>query len=198
MTTRPVLLSYVPFALPTDFNIHDEKKFKLETNTSGSAFAVYDRTERYRYMLCRRWNEHDGSYFVICMLNPSTATAERSDPTVRRCIVFAKTFGFGGLLVLNMFAHRSTDPDGLLEEDDPVGDHNEAAIRAGIGLAMHNGKFIAAWGSHSAAKLRNNMVVNMARKKGCVVHCLGTTKDGYPRHPLYVLEDKELEIYRGR
>jgi hypothetical protein len=146
--------------------------------TATATFSV-DRT--YRYHLHRGWG--DGPSCVFLMLNPSTADAFVLDPTVTRCVRFAKRWGAGSLTVLNIFALRSTDPRGLYSHPDPVGPANDAVIRehtTGAGLV------IAAWGVHGAHLDRAAAVARALAAAGVNLQCLGVTKDGHPRHPLYV------------
>ena len=92
--------------------------------------AVLSPCGTWRYELPREWG--NGNRLVVVMLNPSTADAEKDDPTIRRVIGFAKSHGFGNLLVLNIFALRSTDPDGLRVAQDPVGPDNDAHIHEAL------------------------------------------------------------------
>src|SRR5262245_8110763 len=95
----------------------------------ATAGAVFSDCQRYRYQLWRRWRE-GGRRLVFIGLNPSTATHERDDPTVRRCIRFAKRDRFAAMVMLNIYAWRSTDPAKLLHTPDPVGPDNDATIFA--------------------------------------------------------------------
>ena len=144
--------------------------------------ATFSPCGRYRYTLRRQWDESKPSALFV-MLNPSTATALLDDPTIRRCIGFAKAWGYGGLLVGNIFAMRSTDPDVLYDADDPVGPDNDAAL---AGLHSEAALTVAAWGVHGKYLGRGNAVL---RRLGGAVRCLGQTKDGHPRHPLYIAGD---------
>jgi hypothetical protein len=136
----------------------------------------------YRYYLSRRWGPGNPAVFV--MLNPSTADAEQDDPTIRRCIGFARTWGHDGLFVVNLYALRSTDAAALWTADDPVGPDNDAWIRDIALAAQHVGApVVAAWGAHArpdrVATVR--ALPGMHRLSG-----LALTKDGQPRHPLYL------------
>jgi len=141
----------------------------------------------YRYGLTRRWDEHAPSTDTVLwlMLNPSTADAHVLDPTIRRCVGFSQLWGYGGLEVANLFALRSTDPSLLYgAERDPVGPRNDAAI---IAAARRCELIVVAWGVHGALHRRGDRVLALlAEVEGCVVRCLGTTKHGHPKHPLYV------------
>jgi hypothetical protein len=127
------------------------------------------------------------------MLNPSTADAETDDPTIRRCISFAKREGAGGIIVANLYAYRATDPASLWAREDPYGPQNDAAL---IGVAkwaaVAGVPLVCAWGTHGG---RNNRPIVLMQQVGAKLVCLGKTKDGHPRHPLYVRGDKPLEAY---
>ncbi len=141
--------------------------------------ALFDRTRRYRYRLWRRWGA--GRPVVFVMLNPSTADAERDDPTIRRCAGFARAWGFGGMTVVNLFALRATDPARLRRARDPVGRDNDHHIAAAADVAS---LVVVAWGVHGALDRRDRAV--LALLAGRRPRCLGTTRGGHPRHPLYL------------
>lgn len=152
--------------------------------------ATFDETGAYRYLLTRRWSQ--GPTVLFVMLNPSTADAEIEDPTVRRCVNYAKAWGYGCLEVVNIFALRSTDPSLLYTATDPIGTDNdrfilEAAARAEL--------IIAAWGTHGKIKGRGKEVLQLLRKH--FVYCLGLTSEGFPRHPLYLRKDTEAKLLQA-
>jgi hypothetical protein len=117
------------------------------------------------------------------MLNPSTATERQNDPTVERCERRARALGFGGFQVANIFAFRATDPRRMRAAPDPVGPDNDAAIRE---AAIRADRIICAWGGHGAHLDRGRAVERMLRATGRPLHALGLTRDGQPRHPLYI------------
>jgi hypothetical protein len=139
---------------------------------------------RYRYALLRRWG--DGPFVTFVMLNPSTADAEVDDPTIRRCIGFAKRWGFDALHVVNLFALRATDPRELAKADDPIGPENDLYL---MRHALAEGPMVAAWGAHPMARERAKAFTDRMFVRWSA---LGTTADGYPRHPLYVRADAPL------
>jgi hypothetical protein len=141
--------------------------------------AVFSECRNYRYTLWRVWDEEIRPLNVIG-LNPSTADENVDDPTIRRCIGFARDWGFGGLVMTNLFALRSTDPKILSRVDDPVGARNDHHLM----LAATAGAPLAAWGAHPMAHERAVSV--MESLSHLDVECLGLTKNGAPRHPLYV------------
>ena len=150
-----------------------------------SSGAVISACGRYRYRLWRRWS--DGPTCVFIMLNPSTADAESDDPTIRRCIGFAKREGCGGLVVANLFAFRATSPRDMMAADDPVGPENDNHLRWCADLAT--GPVIAGWGAHGSFRGRDAAVRRML--DGKAMH-LGLTAAGQPRHPLYLKGDAIL------
>lgn len=142
--------------------------------------AVFSPCRTYRYSLWRRWDA-DGPTLNVIGLNPSTADEYADDPTIRRCIGFARAWGFGTLVMTNLFAYRSTDPRVLLTVADPVGPDNDQALRV---QAYEAGMVVAAWGAHPLAVARSEAVRPLIQPYS--VMCLGATKDGAPRHPLYL------------
>jgi hypothetical protein len=124
------------------------------------------------------------------MLNPSTADADQDDPTIRRCKGFAKRDGFDGITVVNLFARRAAKPVRLKDPGDPVGPQNDPAI---LGACRAAEAVVAAWGAHPLARHRGREVVQAIKwGRHDDVWCLGTTKDGSPRHPLLVPAAAEL------
>ncbi len=153
--------------------------------------AIISDCGSYRYLLTRPSEvaRPDRGTALFLMLNPSTADAEVDDPTIRRCRGFAKAWGCNGLTVANLFALRSTDPAVLLSHADPIGPLNDDWLRR---LAREYGDVVCAWGAHSMAVGRSAAVAEIMRKAGARLWCLGTTKQGFPRHPLYVRGDQQL------
>jgi len=143
----------------------------------------------YRYTLTRKTNcifrWHRPALFI--MLNPSTADATQDDPTIRRCISFAERECCTDLTVVNLFALRATDPWTLTGHPDPVGPLNDLKIAEQI--EEHKlGIVIAAWGAHPFAQKRGKEALD---KFGPFM-CFGKTKNGSPKHPLYLKKDAEL------
>lgn len=136
----------------------------------------------YRYTL-ERWWDREKPAAVFVMLNPSTADAEQDDATIRRCVGFAQRWELGGLVVVNLFALRSTDPAALLTHADPVGPGNDAAI---VAAAARSPVIVAAWGAHKSIRgNRDAYVRELVERDGTrQLVCLGKTKDGHPRHPV--------------
>lgn len=147
--------------------------------------AVFSHDRRHRYLLWRTWDARLSLLNVIG-LNPSTADETQDDPTIRRCIRFARDWGHGGLVMTNIFGFRSTDPAGLLAVPDPIGEGNDSAIRW---AAAQSGKVLAAWGCHGSLLGRGAAVVRLLA--GVPVLCLARNRDGSPKHPLYVRADAQ-------
>ena len=139
---------------------------------------------RYRYELTRDWAP--GNRLAFVMFNPSTADAEMDDPTVRRCMAFARREGYGGITIANVYAFRAKKPADLFKAEDPFGPDNEETLRR---LATDFDVIVCAWGSLGAP---NSVVTAYLRSGRAVLKCLGRTKDGHPRHPLYVRGDQPL------
>ncbi len=140
----------------------------------------------YRYRLWRRWG--DGGSLVFVMLNPSTADATEDDPTIRRCIGFARSWGYDGIQVVNLYALRATNPKGLLGHPDPEGPGNPAAWRE---AGCHYRKMVAAWGVNCHM---SGLPASRAFWENAPIRfkCVGITKGGDPKHPLYVRGDTPL------
>ncbi|TPL30927.1 DUF1643 domain-containing protein [Mesorhizobium sp. B2-4-7] len=170
----------------------------------------------YRYRLWREWRLHpapaqwdmwtnergkpvvDGAgeqlgepkACVFVMLNPSTADGDEDDPTIRRCVGFARAWGYDRLDVLNLFAYRATDPQALLalnHNDDPVGEHNRRAFNEVLLTGYPVGTIICAWGVHGAYLGQDETALGWVGSRQRF--SLGLTKDGHPKHPLYLPKD---------
>jgi hypothetical protein len=157
--------------------------------------AIISPCQTYRYELWREW---DSMRPVVAFigLNPSAADAERDDPTIRRCLGFAKSWGCGSLVMLNLFALRSTDPAAIRSTPNPVGPDNDAHIVArtrGVDI------IVAAWGNDGGYLGRDVVVERLiadSRPSCGGISCLKLTKSGSPWHPLYVPKTAKLIPYR--
>lgn len=176
-----------------------------------SSGATISPCSRYRYHLWREWRLHpepaqwdmwtdakgkpvvDGAgaqlgepkSCVFIMLNPSTADGAEDDPTIRRCVSFARQWGYDRLDVLNLFAYRATDPRALLalnDSDDPVGPDNKDAFD--LVLRHPVGRIICAWGAHGGHLGQDEIVLGWLGDRRR--QALGLTRDGHPKHPLYL------------
>ncbi len=160
--------------------------------SGGSALFSPDRA--YRYLLRRRIGGPRGRLLFV-MLNPSKADETRDDATIRRCIGFAKRWGYGELEVANLFGLMATDARELLRHADPVGAGNDAAIRAALARAD---VVALAWGNHAAHpqhRARAADVLRMIRGACKPYRIGGLTKQGQPRHPLRLAYDERLVRY---
>jgi hypothetical protein len=146
--------------------------------------AIFSNDRLYRYRLWRIWNP-ERKRIAFIMLNPSTTEEhpDTNDPTVRRCISFAEAWGYGSLEIGNLYGFRSTNPDALLDMGrTAIGPDNDENIDHMNGVASMT---VAAWGEHPAARQRQPKIRHLLEKRH-PIYCLGLTKDGYPRHPLYL------------
>lgn len=154
--------------------------------------AKFDTSGRYRYALWRAWSANYPRIAFI-LLNPSTADEQRNDPTIRRCMGFARAWQFGSVEVVNLFAYRATDGRELLKVVDPVGEENNRFLMQAVERCS---TVVVGWGSRGTLLGRDREVISLlAGRKD--VYCLGTTKGGHPRHPLYVRGDTVLEHFYG-
>lgn len=186
--------------------------------------AVISACGNYRYRLWREWRlgnstqwdmwtEDDGSpaldgagqqlgeplSCVFVMLNPSTADADQDDPTIRRCVTFAKAWGYDRLEVVNLFAWRATNPRDVLamtgSKTDPVGAANREHVRRAIERA---GMIVCAWGAHGGHIGQDETMLGWIEEHDGQPHALRVTKDGFPAHPLYLPGDLKPQPYKGR
>ncbi|KIN74753.1 DUF1643 domain containing protein [Sulfitobacter guttiformis KCTC 32187] len=144
--------------------------------------AVYSDCEVFRYSLTRVWEARERR-LVFVMLNPSTATEIQNDPTIHRCEQRTRRLGFGGFRAVNIFALRATDPRDMKAAENPIGPDNASALED---AAAWGDVIIAAWGVHGAHRDRGPSVAASLRANGHILHHLGLTKEGHPRHPLYL------------
>lgn len=132
----------------------------------------------YRYELWRTWDESK-PYAMFIGLNPSTADETEDDPTIRRCINFAKSWGYGGLCMANLFAYRATQPEDMKKASDPIGDKNDETL---ILLAENAGVIVGAWGNDGVFLNRSEDVRALIPE----INVLKVNKSGEPAHPLYL------------
>jgi len=157
----------------------------LGTDEAG---AIFDQSRAYRYALWRDWTppwRQQPCTVAFVMLNPSTADHEQLDPTVRRCVGFAKRWGYDRLHVVNLFALRSTRPGALSYHHDPIGPDNDLYLQ--LYARDQADLAIAAWGAQPLAAGSLERVTELLRPRA--VRVLGLTKSGEPRHPRYMPAD---------
>jgi len=153
--------------------------------------ATLDSDREYRYRLWRT-RDAEGATVAFMMLNPSTADEDDDDPTLRRCINYAKDWGYGRLEVANLFALRATDPSELQNHNAPIGGANDVHLRK---VCENAEKVVAAWGTNGSLLGRGQEVAEMLDTE---LFALDTTKDGHPVHPLYQPSDAEPEPWNER
>ena len=145
--------------------------------------------KEFRYTLWREWEENKG-YVQFIGLNPSTADEILDDPTIRRCIGFAKSWGYGALCMTNIFAFRATQPKDMFAATDPIGPDNDFWLSR---TARESSLIVAAWGIHGNYLNRNKDVMALIPE----MKCLRFTKGGYPGHPLYIPKNTRLLEYNN-
>ena len=160
----------------TDSDLVVEKVIAL--TRSGATFS---RCRRWRYLLWRKWADAPVANFL--MLNPSTADEVKLDPSCTRARLYAEHWGFGALIVTNLFGWRATDPDDMKAARDPIGRANDAAI---VSAARSSSLVVCAWGNHGAHLERATKVVDLLRLKKVRLHALRLNGNGEPAHPLYL------------
>lgn len=156
--------------------------------------AIFSPDRKYRYVLQRsiapnRWR------CLFIMLNPSTADESVNDPTIGRCVSFARAWGYGELVVCNLFALRSTNPRALHQELDPVGPDNDQHIIREATLAFRT---VLAWGNHGSYRQRDKEVLALLPVGVHPKAFAPLTKEHAPRHPLYVRGDAQLVSFGTR
>jgi hypothetical protein len=143
--------------------------------------CLFSACRQYRYTLWREWDPlFNNQFLMVVGLNPSTADETKDDPTIRRCVDFAKRWGFGALLMTNLFAIRATDPKVMMAHADPTGELNDQVL---LHFAPRAGKLLAAWGAQGSHLNRDHYITALLGDK---FECLGFTGGMQPRHPLYV------------
>jgi hypothetical protein len=169
--------------------------------TAGRS-AVISFCGRYRYFLTRQVGPGDRTATFI-MLNPSTADGVTDDPTIRRCIGFARRWHCGRLVVVNLFAIRTTDPAEVRKADDPEGPANHAWLKRAVERAVapdhptEGGPVVCAWGTNGCY-LEQDLTVLGWLERVCRPMALEITRGGHPKHPLYASYAARLVPYAGR
>jgi hypothetical protein len=154
--------------------------------------AVISACGQYRYRLTRWWGGGKFLFLPFVMLNPSTADADIDDPTIRRCMAFARRENAGGIIVVNLYAFRATKPAMLKTTSDPVGPGNYDHLEI-MAIESDRTPIVCAWGA--GANDAAQEFLEIAEQQSSYLVCLGKTKDGHPRHPLYVRGDQPFEPY---
>ena len=148
----------------------------------SAAGAVFSPCRRWRTLLWRRWDPARPAANFL-MLNPSTADETVLDPTCARARAYAERWGYGALIVTNLFAWRATAPEDMKAAADPVGRANDRAI---LRAAQEAALVVCAWGNHGAHLGRSAAVVGLLRHAGIALHALRINHSKEPAHPLYL------------
>jgi len=148
----------------------------------NEAGARFSRCRRWRTLLWRCWDESKPAANFL-MLNPSTADEVQLDPSCTRARNYAERWGYGALVVTNLFGWRATDPQEMKAARDPVGRGNDAAI---LRAAREAGIVVCAWGNHGAYLGRSRQVMNILKGNKIQTHVLRVNGSGEPAHPLYL------------
>jgi len=146
--------------------------------------ATFSSCRTYRYSLSRIWDKKK-KYVLFIGLNPSTADEEVDDPTIRRCVNYAKEWGYGGFMIVNLFAYRTTLPSNLKKVKYPVGSENDKYI---VTLSKKADITVAAWGNNGDFYSRDKEVLSLVPS----LMCLKINKSGQPAHPLYLKKGLKL------
>jgi hypothetical protein len=149
--------------------------------------ATFSDCRKYRYALSRTWNGKKKTILFIG-LNPSTADEKIDDPTIRRCINYAQNWGYGSLLMVNLFAYRATLPTELKNVKNPIGNDNDLHI---LELSKKADLAVAAWGNEGTLLNRDKEIKKILPN----LMCLKINKSGQPAHPLYQKKDLKLIKY---
>ncbi|PCR88706.1 hypothetical protein CP557_21800 [Natrinema ejinorense] len=171
----------------------DDRELRADGGTDDSPLLQDNRSDavlsddgEYRYRLTRTWDAAKPTVAFL-MLNPSTADASEDDPTIRRCLGFAKDWGYGSLVVANLFGLRTPDPSNLRDHPNPIGPDNDDHLRD---VCTDAAQVVAAWGANGSLQDRARAV---AKSLETDLYALDTTKAGHPVHPLYQPKDAEPE-----
>lgn len=155
--------------------------------------AVISPCGLYRYRLTRQWGPRPPVNFIL--LNPSTADAIRPDPTMTRCVNYARAWGRDGIVITNLFAFRSSDPKDLRSAPDPIGSLNDLDL---ITCAHNSCLIVCGWGADPFAQEQARRVKSMLRERGYAnkTHVLRLTKSGAPGHPLYLPKNLTPQLWK--
>jgi hypothetical protein len=149
---------------------------------AGASGARFSACRRWRYLLWRGWDERK-PWANFLMLNPSTADEFQLDPSCTRARNYAERWGFGGVVITNIFAWRATDPEQMKAARDPVGRANDRAI---LRAAREVSIVVCAWGNHGLHRDRAHSVTEMLKEARVKLHVLRMNGCGQPAHPLYL------------
>ena len=145
--------------------------------------AIFSEDRTHRYALIREWDLNKPSLMIVA-LNPSSADEKTDDPTIRRCIGFAKKWGFGKLIVTNLFSFRTSSPKNLFNSKNPIGNKNDFWLKK---LSKEVDMVVLAYGNHGKFNNRHNEILKIIKNP----HCIKKAKTGMPMHPLYLKYTKK-------
>ncbi|MEY5049692.1 MAG: hypothetical protein RLZZ175_3051 [Bacteroidota bacterium] len=158
------------------------------------ANAILSDCEKYRYSLSRIW-DNEKPLVLFIMLNPSTADENNDDPTIRRCIGYAKDWGYGGFYVVNLFPFRATDPKDLLTASSVEGVENEKWFRE---ISALSNLVVCAWGNAGIVNKLHMKLGDSWKPLSWIekpLHFIELSKDGTPKHPLYLRKTLKPTLY---
>ena len=158
---------------------------KMPTLKYIQSDAVISPCDKYRYVLRRTWDAQEASIGIVG-LNPSTADANVDDATVLKCVKLAQHWGYGGIVLVNLFALRSTDKRQIKLRSDPVGPENDYEIRKALSTLND---VLVAWGNEGTYLDRSKAVQMLLVKLCKLTYCIKRNKGGEPAHPLYQADD---------
>jgi len=159
-----------------------------QNNMDGVEYgAIFDTSGTYRYTLWRAWSPYYPRIAFI-LLNPSTADEHKNDPTIRRCLSFARAWNFGSMEVVNLFAYRATYYRELFKANEPIGTENDRFLLQALERCS---TIVLGWGARGTFLERDRQVMSLLSGRNHL-YCLGITKNGQPRHPLYINGNADL------
>jgi hypothetical protein len=169
--------------------------FRTNIINDYPACAVFSQDRKYRYILSRDWSYGDNVVTWI-MLNPSTGDEETLERTTAGCLKRSQMWGYSGMVILNLFALITSDPNKLKSSRNAIGDFNDAFILGTLARLDEGSTIIAAWGNHGKHLDRDREVSNLLIDRD--IFCLGTNKDGSPRHPLHMSHSVKPQLWRAK
>lgn len=182
----------------TAYTLQKIRRTKMRNNGLGDVIklATISSCGTYRYFLSRFWDGEKPPVLFI-MLNPSTADGKEDDATIRKCLKFSKSWGFGGLHVVNLFAFRATDKSEIRKQRDPIGYGNDDyVLEQAEFVTRAGGKVVCAWGTDGTLLGRDEKVLELL--KDFRLHAVHVTKDGHPGHPLYLKDSSKLKVFKRK
>lgn len=173
--------------------LHRVRSVRSNQAMRSSAADISD-DQAYRWSLWRTWPAGESTVLFVCC-NPSTADGTEDDPTVRRCVAYAQAWGYRAVAIGNLYAFRTSKPRDLRAVPEPVGPLNDQALAA---MVLDATIVVCAWGADPGIAGYTERVAEVTALLNTYargLQCLGRTKDGWPRHPLYMPANAQLEVY---